>query len=54
MERFNREIRGREKTMKGLKMEETPILRDHQILHNYIMAHEGLEGKTRAKLAGSK
>jgi transposase-like protein len=54
MERFNGEIRDREKTMRGLKTKETPILSGYQIFHNYIRAHEGLEGKTPAEACGIK
>jgi putative transposase len=42
MERMNGEIRDREKTMRGLKKADTPILRGYQIYHNYISEHEGL------------
>jgi transposase-like protein len=52
MERFNGEIRDREKTMRGLKTKDTPILAGYQIFHNYIRSHEGLEGKTPAEACG--
>jgi transposase-like protein len=52
MERFNGEIRDREKTMRGLKTKETPILTGYQIFHNYIRGHEGLEGKTPSEACG--
>jgi transposase-like protein len=54
MERFNGEIRDREKTMRGLKTKETPILTGYQIFHNYIREHEGLEGKTPSEACGIK
>jgi transposase-like protein len=54
MERFNGEIRDREKTMRGLKTKETPILAGYQIFHNYIRPHEGLEGKTPSEACGIK
>ena len=54
MERFNGEIRDREKTMRGLKTKDTPILAGYQIFHNYIRPHEGLEGKTPAEACGIK
>jgi putative transposase len=54
MERLNGEIRDREKTMRGLKTKETPILVGAQIFHNYIRPHEGLEGKTPAEACGIK
>jgi len=46
MERFNGEIRDREKVMRGLKKDDTPILKGYQIFHNYIRPHKGLDGKT--------
>lgn len=52
MERFNAEIRDREKTMRGLKTKETPILTGYQIFHNFIREHEALEGKTPAEACG--
>jgi len=52
MERLNGEIRDREKTMRGLKTKETPILTGYQIFHNYIRGHEGLDGKTPAEACG--
>ncbi len=54
MERINGEIRDREKTMRGLKKKSTPILKGMQVYHNYIKPHEGLDGKTRLRLAGYK
>jgi len=54
MERFNGEIRDREKTMRGLKKNDTPILTGYQIFHNYIREHDGLEGKTPAEACGIK
>lgn len=52
MERFNGEVRDREKVMRGLKKADTLILTGYQIFHNYIRAHEGLEGKTPAEACG--
>jgi putative transposase len=54
MERFNGEVRDREKTMRGLKTTNTPILTGYQIFHNYIRPHEGLDGKTPAEACGIK
>jgi hypothetical protein len=54
MERLNGEIRDREKTMRGLKTENTAILSGYQIFHNYIRAHEGLNGKTPSEACGIK
>jgi transposase-like protein len=52
MERFNGEIRDREKTMRGLKKDDTPILKGYQLFHNFIRTHEGLEGRTPAEACG--
>jgi len=52
MERLNGEIRDREKAMRGLKKNDTPILQGIQIYHNYIRPHEGLNGKTPADACG--
>ena len=54
MERMNGEVRDREKTMRGLKTNDTPILKGYQIFHNYIRAHEGLNGKTPSEACGIK
>ena len=52
MERMNGEIRDREKTMRGLKMDATTILTGYQLFHNYIRPHEALEGKTPSEASG--
>jgi transposase-like protein len=52
MERFNGEIRDREKVMRGLKKTDTPMLTGCQIFHNYIREHESLDGKTPAEACG--
>jgi len=54
MERLNGEIRDREKTMRGLKKIDTPILEGYQLFHNYIRPHEGLDGKTPSEACGIK
>ncbi len=54
MERMNGEIRDREKVMRSLKKEDTPILTGYQIFHNYIRPHMGLGGQTPAEVAGIK
>ena len=54
MERVNGEIRDREKTMRGLKKNDTTILQGYQIYHNFIKPHEGLDGKTPAEACGIK
>ena len=52
IERMNGEIRDREKTFRGLKTKDTPILKGYQIYHNYVRPHEALKGRTPADLAG--
>jgi putative transposase len=52
MERMNGEIRDREKTMRGLKIDDTAILTGYQIFHNYLRPHEALDGKTPADACG--
>jgi hypothetical protein len=52
MERFNGELRDREKVTRNLKKSDTPILTGLQIYHNYVRPHMGLEGQTPAEAAG--
>ncbi len=53
MERLNGTIRDREKTMRGLKKVDTPILKGMQIHHNYIRELQALkEKKTPAEKCG--
>jgi transposase-like protein len=52
MERFNGEIRDREKVMRGLKKRYTAILTGYQLFHNYIRPHEALEGRTPSEACG--
>jgi putative transposase len=52
MERFNGELRDREKVMRNLKRSDTPILMGYQIYHNYIRPHMALENQTPAEKAG--
>jgi len=54
MERLNGEIRDREKVMRSLKREDTPILTGYQIFHNYVRPHQALNGKAPAELCGIK
>jgi hypothetical protein len=54
MERFNGEVRDREKVMRGLKRKDTSILTGYQIYHNYIREHQALENKTPAEVSGIK
>ncbi len=52
VERLHGTIRQREKTMRGLKIEDTPIVEGHRLYYNYIKPHEGLNGKTPSEEAG--
>jgi putative transposase len=52
MERFNGEVRDREKVMRGLKKKETLILKGYQIFHNYIREHQELNDITPAEACG--
>ena len=45
-------MRSREKTMRGLKIEDTPIVEGHRLYYNYVRPHEALEGKTPSEEAG--
>jgi putative transposase len=54
MERLNGEIRDREKTMRGLKVNDTVMLSGYQLFHNFIRTHQGLDGKTPAEACGIK
>jgi hypothetical protein len=52
LERLNGTVREREKVMRGLKEEHTPIIPMNKIYYNFIRPHQGLEGKTPAEMAG--
>jgi putative transposase len=54
MERFNGEVRDREKVIRGLKKDDTSILTGYQLFHNFIRPHEALEGKTPSEMCGLK
>lgn len=54
MERQNREWRDREKVMRSLKREDSPVIGGTQIFHNHFRPHMGLDGKTPAEAAGIK
>lgn len=55
MESFNgNTARSREKTMRSLKREDTPILTGMQIFHNYVRPHMTLRGETPSDRAGIK
>jgi len=52
VERLHGTIRQREKTMRGLKIEDTPIVDGNRIYYNFIKPHEALGGKTPSEKAG--
>jgi hypothetical protein len=52
MERFNGELRDREKVVRGVKKTGSPLISGLQIYHNYVRPHTALEGKTPAEKAG--
>jgi hypothetical protein len=54
MERFNGEVRDREKVIRGLKKDDTPILKGYELFHNFIRPHEALDGKTASEMCGLK
>ena len=52
MERMNGEIRDREKTMRGLKLQKRQSFKDMQIYHNFVRPHMALDGKTPSEACG--
>jgi len=52
LERMHGSIREREKIMRGIKVDDTPIIPMNQIYYNFIRPHMGLEGATPAEAAG--
>lgn len=54
MERQNGEWRDREKVMRSLKKEDSPVIAGMQLYHNFFRPHMGLKGKTPAEAAGIK
>jgi len=52
VERLQGTRRDREKVMRGLKTEETPIVPMQDTYYNYVRPHQTLEGKTPAEKAG--
>ena len=51
-ERFNGELRDREKVMRSLKTKDSPVFDGLQLYHNFFRPHMGLDGKTPAEAAG--
>jgi len=52
VERLHGTKRDREKTFRGLKMEETPIIPMQDIYYNFVRPHQALKGKTPAEACG--
>ena len=52
MERMNGEFRDREKVVRGLKKDDSPLLTGYQIFHNYVRPHMALDGKTPSEACG--
>jgi len=52
LERMHGSIREREKVMRGIKVDDTPIIPMNQIYYNFIRPHMGLKGSTPAEAAG--
>jgi putative transposase len=52
VERLHGTIRQREKVMRGLKTDETPIVEGHRLYYNFIKPHESLDGRTPSEEAG--
>jgi len=53
MESFNgNTLRAREKAMRGIKRDDSAILKGMQIHHNFIRPHQGMDGDTPADRAG--
>jgi transposase-like protein len=52
VERLHGTIRQREKVMRGLKIDTTPIVEGHRLYYNFIKPHEALNGKTPSEEAG--
>lgn len=48
VERLHGTLRDRNKTQRGLKTDETPFIKGHQLYYNFIKPHEGLNGYTPA------
>jgi hypothetical protein len=52
MEAFSGTVRSREKVMRSLKREDSPILDGYRIFHNHVRPHMALDGKTPAEACG--
>ena len=53
MESFNgNTVRSREKVVRGIKKDDSPVLKGMQIHHNFIRPHQSLDGDAQADRAG--
>jgi transposase-like protein len=52
VERLHGSIRQREKVMRGIKIDTTPIIEGHRLYYNFVKPHESLEGRTPSEEAG--
>jgi putative transposase len=52
MERMNGEVRDREKVVRGVKKDDSPLIKGIRIYHNFVRPHMGLNDKTPAEVAG--
>jgi transposase-like protein len=52
LERMHGTIREREKIMRGIKVDDTPIIPMNKIYYNFVRPHMGLDGATPAEAAG--
>ena len=52
VERLHGTIRQREKVMRGVKIDSTPVIEGHRLYYNFIKPHEALDGRTPSEEAG--
>ena len=52
VKRLHGTIRGREKVMRAIKTDKTPIVEGQRLFYNFIKPHEGLNGMTPSEKAG--
>lgn len=52
IERFHGTVRERDKVMRALKREGTPIIDGYKVYYNFLRPHMSLNGKTPAEVAG--
>ncbi|MEX0862690.1 DDE-type integrase/transposase/recombinase [Nitrosopumilus sp.] len=52
MERWNGSFRDREKVVRGLKKDDSPLINGYMIYHNYVRPHMGLDNHTPAEKCG--